>query len=45
VPSGRPHVLVEPGHLGYSRYLVAGDWLLSLVGLFREVNGLNIILL
>jgi hypothetical protein len=32
------HVLVEPGHLGYSSHLVAGDCLLNSVGLFRDAE-------
>jgi hypothetical protein len=38
VPFGRPHVLVDPGHRGYSNHLVAGDWLINLVGLSMEVE-------
>jgi hypothetical protein len=38
VPFGCPHVMVEPGHLGYSGHLVAGDWFLNSVVLSREVE-------
>jgi hypothetical protein len=34
----RPPVLVESGHLGYSRHLAAGDWLINSAGLSRQVE-------